>query len=96
MMILLLHSLLVTSSLLILNQLFLVHLIGDNYYYISNQLKYFISKTILLAIITYFFCFFSPLNSTKFILLTLAIFIIFHFTEAVVIQKKINLKDSNE
>ena len=87
--------LLISISLLVLNQLFFAKLVVSKNY-IVNQLQYFISKITILSTITYFFCFFSPLNSTKFILLTLAIFIIFHFTEAVVIQKKINLKDSNE
>ena len=85
----------ITFSLLILNLLFLAYLINhDNY--ISNQLKYFICKVMLLAVITYFFCFIFPLNSIKFILSGLAIFITFHFTEALVIQKRINMRDLNE
>jgi len=94
MIILILYMLLISISLLVLNQLFFEKLVVSKNY-IVNQLQYFISKITILSTITYFFCFFSPLNSTKFILLTLAIFIIFHFTEAVVIQKKINLKDFN-
>ena len=94
MIILILYMLLISISLLVLNQLFFAKLVVSKNY-IVNQLQYFISKITILSTITYFFCFFSPLNSTKFILLTLAIFIIFHFTEAVVIQKKINLKDFN-
>jgi len=92
---LLLHPLIVAFSLLILNFLLLPGLISKNNY-ISNQIKYFIYKSTLLIIVTYFFCFFSPSNSTKFILLSLMIFIVFHFIEAIVIQKKINLKDFNE
>ena len=92
---LLLHPLIVAFSLLILNFLLLPGLISKNNY-ISNQIKYFIYKSTLLIIVTYFFCFFSPSNSTKFILLSLMIFIVFHFIEAIVIQKKINFKDFNE
>ena len=84
----------ITISLLILNQIFLPRLVDSNHY-ISNQLKYFILKIIILSVITCFFCFFSPINSTKFILSSLTIFIIFHFTEAMVIQKKINMRDFN-
>ena len=94
MIILILYMLLISISLLVLNQLFFAKLVVSKNY-IVNQLQYFISKITILSTITYFFCFFSPLNSTKFILLTLAIFIIFHFIEAAVIQKKINLKDFN-
>ena len=90
-----LFFLIVTASLLIINRLFIRQLIASKTY-IVTQLRYFLSKSIILSVITYFFCFFYPLNSIKFILLTLVVFIIFHFTEAVVIQKKINLKDSNE
>ena len=63
--------------------------------FIKVQLTYFIQKVLVVSTITYFFCFFSPTNSTKFILSSLMIFIVFHFIEAVVIQKKINMKDFN-
>ena len=95
MIILILYMLLISISLLVLNQLFFAKLVVSKNY-IVNQLQYFISKITILSTITYFFCFFSPLNSTKFILSTLAIFIIFYFTEALVIQKKINMRDLNE
>ena len=94
MIILILYMLLISISLLVLNQLFFAKLVVSKNY-IVNQLQYFISKITILSTITYFFCFFSPLNSTKFILSSLTIFIVFHFTEAMVIQKKINIKDSN-
>ena len=80
--------------LFILNRVFLQHLVASKNY-ISDQLKYFIIKAITLSTITYFFCFFSPINSTKFILSSLTIFIVFHFIEAIIIQNKINMKDSN-
>ena len=63
--------------------------------FIQVQITYFIQKVLAVSIITYFFCFFSPINSSKFILSSLMIFIVFHFSEAVVIQKKINMKDFN-
>ena len=85
---------LATISLLILNQIFLPKLISSKRY-ISTQLKYFISKITILSAITCFFCFFSPTNSTKFILSSLTIFIAFHFIEAIIIQNKINMNDSN-
>ncbi len=80
--------------LFILNRVFLQHLVASKNY-IPDQLKYFIIKAITLSAITCFFCFFSPINSTKFILSSLTIFIVFHFIEAMIIQKKINMKDSN-
>ena len=88
------HLLSVIILLLALNQLFLRYLATNNNY-ISAQLRYFISKTVILSVITFFFCFFSPTNSTKFILSSLMIFIVFHFIEAIIIQKKINMKDFN-
>ena len=94
MKILAVYFLLISISLLVLNQLFITKLV-DSKNYISNQLKYFILKTIILSAISCFFCFFSPTNSTKFILSSLTIFIAFHFIEAVIIQNKINMKDSN-
>jgi len=94
MKILILNVLSITISLLILNQFFLNHLATSSRY-ISAQLKYFILKIIILSAITCFFCFFSPTNSTKFILSSLTIFILFHFTEAMIIQKKINMRDFN-
>ena len=63
--------------------------------FIKAQITYFIQKILAVSSITYFFCFFSPTNSAKFILSSLMIFIVFHFLEAVVIQKKINMKDFN-
>ena len=81
--------------LLILSKISIQKLVNSRHF-IKDQIAYFIKKVILLSLITYFFCFFSPLNSTKFILSTLAIFIIFYFTEALVIQKKINMRDLNE
>ena len=89
------HLLSVLISLLILNQLFIRELVVSKTY-ISTQLRYFLSKSIIISIITYFFCFFYPLNSIKFILSSLIIFIVFHFIEAIVIQIFFNLKDSNE
>jgi len=88
------HILSVTILLLALNQLF-INQIANSRDYISTQLKYFILKISILSSITCFFCFFSPINSTKFILSSLMIFIIFHFIEAVIIQNKINMKDPN-
>ena len=88
------HLLSVLISLLILNQSITRNLVASNHY-ISAQLRYFIFKVVILSIVTYFFCFFSPINSTKFILSSLMIFIVFHFIEAIVIQKFFNLKDSN-
>jgi len=94
MIILIFYILLILISLLVLNQLFIAKLVVSKNY-ISNQLKYFTSKTIILSLITCFFCFFSPTNSTKFILSSLTIFVAFHFIEAVIVQNKINMKDSN-
>ncbi len=88
------HLLSVIILLLALNQLFLRYLATNNNY-ISAQLRYFISKTVILSVITFFFCFFSPTNSTKFILSSLMIFIVFHFIEAIIIQNFFNMKDSN-
>ena len=67
----------------------------DSNQFIKVQITYFIQKVLAVSTITYFFCFFSPTNSFKFILSSLMIFIVFHFLEAVVIQKKINMKDFN-
>ena len=67
----------------------------DSTYFLRDQLGYFTKKILGISTITYFFCFFSPTNSTKFILLSLVIFIVFHFIEAVIIQNKINMKDLN-
>jgi len=67
----------------------------DSRQFIRDQIAYFIQKVLALSLITYFFCFFSPENSSKFILSSLVIFIVFHFIEAVIIQNKINMKDSN-
>ncbi len=67
----------------------------DSNQFIKVQITYFIQKVLAVSTITYFFCFFSPTNSSKFILSSLMIFIVFHFLEAVVIQKKINMKDFN-
>jgi len=67
----------------------------DSNQFIKAQIKYFIQKVLVVSTITYFFCFFSPTNSSKFILSSLMIFIVFHFLEALVIQKKINMKDLN-
>ena len=85
---------LAAALLFILNRVFLQHLVVSKNF-IADQLKYFIIKAIALSTITCFFCFFSPINSTKFILSSLTIFIVFHFAEAMIIQKKINMKDSN-
>jgi len=94
MKILILYFFLILISLLVLSQLFITKLV-DSKNYISSQLKYFILKTVILSSISCFFCFFSPTNSTKFILSSLTIFIVFHFIEAIIIQNKINMKDSN-
>ena len=94
MKILAVYFLVISISLLVLNQLFITKLV-DSKNYISSQLKYFILKTVILSSISYFFCFFSPINSTKFMLSSLTIFIVFHFAEAMIVQKKINMKDSN-
>ena len=67
----------------------------DSNQFIKVQITYFIQKVLAVFAITYFFCFFSPTNSSKLILSSLMIFIVFHFLEAVVIQKKINMKDFN-
>ena len=67
----------------------------DSRHFIKDQIAYFIKKIITLSLITCFFCFFSPTNSTKFILSSLTIFVAFHFIEAVIVQNKINMKDSN-
>lgn len=67
----------------------------DSKQFIRDQIAYFIQKVLALSLITYFFCFFSPENSSKFILSSLVIFIVFHFIEAVIIQNKINKRDLN-
>jgi len=77
-----------------INRLFFKSLLKDNDKYISNQLKYFICKVIIIISITFFFCFIFPLNSIKFILSALVIFIMFHFAEAIIIQNKINKIDN--
>ena len=76
------------------NYLFFNQLINSKKNYISTQLKYFTCKIAIFSFITYFFCFFSPSNRVKFILLSLAVFISLHFLEAIVIQKKINKEDN--
>ena len=96
MKILFIHASFIIFILFIINKLFIKSLLKDNDKYISSQLKYFICKVIILFLITFFFCFIFPLNSIKFILSGLAIFITFHFTEALVIQKRINMRDLNE
>ena len=73
---------------------FFSQLIYSKKNYISIQLKYFIFKTVIYSSITYFFCFFSPSNRVKLILLSLVIFISFHFLEAIIIQNKINKEDN--
>ena len=83
------HASFIKSILFIINKLFFKNLLKDNDKYISNQLKYFICKVIILFLITFFFCFIFPLNSIKFILSALDIFIKFHFAEAIIIQNKI-------
>ena len=85
-------ALLLLLANLLSNNLFFNKLINSKKNYISIQLKYFIFKTIIFFSITYFFCFFSPSNRVKFILLGLVIFIVFHFTEAIVIQKRLEEK----
>ena len=88
------HASFIISILFIINKLFFKNLLKDNLKYISNQLKYFIYKVIILFLITFFFCFIFPLNSIKFILSALVIFIMFHFAEAIIIQNKINKIDN--
>ena len=94
MKILFIHAILIVSILFIINKLFLKSLLRNSDKYILNQLKYVIYKVTASFLITFFFCFISPLNSAKFTLIALAIFIVFHFTEAVVIQNKINKIDN--
>ncbi len=94
MKILFIHASFIILTLFIINKLFLNNLLKDNNKYISNQLKYFICKVIILFLITFFFCFIFPLNSIKFILSALVIFIMFHFAEAIIIQNKINKIDN--
>ena len=94
MILLTIHCCISALLLVIMHRLFIDQLISENTY-IANQIRYFLSKTTILFATTFFFCFFSPINSTKFILSSLMIFIVFHFIEAVVIQKKINMKDFN-
>ena len=94
MILLIIHCFLLALLLIIMHRLFIDQLISGKTY-IANQIRYFLSKTIILFVTTFFFCFFSPINSTKFILSSLTIFIVFHFAEAMIIQKKINMKDSN-
>ena len=94
MILLTIHCCILVLLLVIMHRLFIDQLISENTY-IANQIRYFLSKTTILFATTFFFCFFSPINSTKFILSSLTIFIIFHFTEAMVIQKKINMRDFN-
>ena len=76
------------------NYLFFNQLINSKKNYISTQLKYFTCKIAIFSFITYFFCFFSPSNRVKFILLSLVIFISLHFLEAIIIQNKINKEDN--
>ena len=78
----------------ILSIFFFSQLINSKKNYISIQLKYFTFKTIIFSSITYFFCFFSPSNRVKFILLGLAVFILYHFLEGIIIQNKINKEDN--
>ena len=94
MKILFIHASFIIFILFIINKLFIKSLLKDNDKYISSQLKYFICKVIVLFLITFFFCFIFPLNSIKFILSTLVIFIMFHFTEAIIIQNKIDKTDN--
>ena len=94
MKILFIYASFIILILFIISKLFLRSLLKDNDKYISNQLKYFICKVILLFLITFFFCFIFPLNSIKFILSALVIFIMFHFAEAIIIQNKINKIDN--
>ncbi len=86
--------LLLLAVLLLLSKISIQKLV-DSRQFIRDQISYFIKKVMILSLITYFFCFFSPGNSSKFILSSLVIFIVFHFIEAVIIQSKINMKDSN-
>ena len=86
--------LLLIISLFILSKISIQKLV-DSRHFIKDQIAYFIKKVITLSLITCFFCFFSPTNSSKFILSSLMIFIVFHFIETMVIQKKINMRDFN-
>ena len=94
MILLTIHCCILALLLVIMHRLFIDQLISENTY-IANQIRYFLSKTIILFVITFFFCFFSPINSTKFILSSLGIFIVFHFIEALIIQNKFDMKESN-
>ena len=76
------------------NYLFFNQLINAKKKFISIQLNFFTFKIIIFSVITYFFCFFSPSNRVKFILLSLAVFILYHFLEGIIIQNKINKEDS--
>ena len=60
--------------------------------FISNQLLYFFIKILSFSSLTIFFCFFSPLNRLKFILLSLSVFLIIHFTEAFIFQTRLERK----
>ena len=94
MILLTIHCCILALLLVIMHRLFIDQLISKNTY-IANQIRYFLSKTTILFATTFFFCFFSPINSTKFILSSLGIFIVFHFIEALIIQNKLDMKESN-
>ena len=94
MILLIIHCFLLALLLIIMHRLFIDQLISGKTY-IANQIRYFLSKTIILFVTTFFFCFFSPINSTKFILSSLGIFIVFHFIEALIIQNKLDMKAFN-
>ena len=86
--------LLLSFAFILFNYFFLNQIINAKKNFISIQLKFFTFKIIIFSAITYFFCFFSPLNRVKFILLGLAVFISYHFLEGIIIQNKINKEDN--
>ena len=90
----LLEGLLLSLTNVISYYLFINRLVNTKKKFISLQVAYFIFKIIPFSLITIFFCFFSPSNRVKFILLSLGVFIIFHFIEAVVIQKQLDKKNN--